>query len=305
MLDLRRLRLLHELSERGTIAAVADALKFTPSAVSQQLAMLEREAGVPLLERAGRGVRLTDPALVLVGHAGALLARAALAEADLAAAAGTVTGRARIAGFQSVALRIALPVIAALAEEAPRLRCELVEAEPEDALPALARGDLDLVLGDEWQHQPWRLPAGLERHALLRDPVHLVLPADHPVARRHPATVPLGELEHAAWAAGHAGMGWEEMIQRACRAAGGFEPDIRHRANDATVALAAVERGLAVTMLPGLPLAGRGPGIALRAIAGHRLERAILAVTRSADAARPSTQALLAAVVQTAGRCRP
>src|SRR6185503_6298635 len=100
MLDLRRLRLLRELNERGTIAAVADALQFTPSAVSQQLAILEREAGVPLLERAGRGVRLTDPALMLVEHADALLERAALAEADLAAAAaaGTVTGRARIAG---------------------------------------------------------------------------------------------------------------------------------------------------------------------------------------------------------------
>src|ERR687891_311996 len=88
MLDLRRLRLLRELDERGTIAAVADALRFTPSAVSQQLAMLEREAGVPLLERAGRGVRLTDPALALVEHADALLERAALAEADLAEAPG-------------------------------------------------------------------------------------------------------------------------------------------------------------------------------------------------------------------------
>src|SRR5215207_5935974 len=102
MLELRRLRLLRELHQRGTIAAVADALRFTPSAVSQQLATLEREAGVQLLERAGRRVRLTDPALVLVGHAEALLERAALAEADLAAAAGTVSGRARIAGFQSV-----------------------------------------------------------------------------------------------------------------------------------------------------------------------------------------------------------
>ena len=99
MLDLRRLRLLRELHERGTIAAVADALQFTPSAVSQQLAMLERETGVRLLERAGRGVRLTDPALVLVGHADALLERAALAEADLAAAAGTVAGRGRIAAL--------------------------------------------------------------------------------------------------------------------------------------------------------------------------------------------------------------
>src|ERR687898_378190 len=130
MLDLRRLRLLRELNQRGTIAAVADGLQFTPSAVSQQLAMLEREAGVQLLERAGRGVRLTDAALVLVQHADALLERAAAAEADLAAAAGTVAGRARIAGFESVSLRIALPVIAELAETAPRLRCELVEAEP-------------------------------------------------------------------------------------------------------------------------------------------------------------------------------
>src|SRR3954454_16556816 len=101
VLHLGRLRLLRELHGRGTIAAVADALQFTPSAVSQQLAMLEREAGVPLLERAGRGVRLTDAALVLVDHAGALLDRAAVAEADLAAAAGSVSGRVRVAGFQS------------------------------------------------------------------------------------------------------------------------------------------------------------------------------------------------------------
>src|SRR5919201_4348534 len=191
MLDLRRLRLLRELHSRGTIAAVADALQFTPSAVSQQLAALEREAGVPLLERAGRGVRLTDAALVLVDHAEALLERAAEAEADLAAAAGTVAGRGRIAGFQSVALRLALPAMDALARDAPRLRCELVEAEPEQALPALALGDVDLVLGDEWQHQPLGLPSGLERHDLFEDPVHRLLPVRHPAARRHRETVPL------------------------------------------------------------------------------------------------------------------
>src|ERR671930_1634455 len=115
MLDLHRLRLLHELEARGTIAAVADALQFTPSAVSQQLSVLEREAGVPLLERAGRGVRLTDAALVLVDHAEALLERAELAEADLAAVAGTVAGRARIASFESVAVHLALPAMQSLA----------------------------------------------------------------------------------------------------------------------------------------------------------------------------------------------
>jgi DNA-binding transcriptional LysR family regulator len=294
MLDLRRLRLLRELRERGTIAAVADALQFTPSAVSQQLAMLERETGVRLLERAGRGVRLTDPALVLVEHADALLERTALAEADLAAAAGTVMGRGRIAGFRSVLLRIALPAMAGLARDAPRLRCEIVEAEPEQALPALALGDLDLVLADEWQHQPWRLPAGLERHELLRDPVRVVLPDSHPAAAGE--EVRLAELAGEAWATGHAWMAWEEMTQGTCRALGGFEPDIRHRANDATIALALVAAGQAVTLLPELPLDPRPPGVAVRAIADGPVNRTIFAVTRATDAARPSTRALLAAV---------
>jgi DNA-binding transcriptional LysR family regulator len=296
MLDLRRLRTLRELHERGTIAAVADALRFTPSAVSQQLAMLERETGVRLLERAGRGVRLTDPALVLVEHADALLERAARAEADLAAAAGTVTGRGHIAGFQSVALHLALPAMDALGLKAPRLRCGLVEAEPEQALPALAIGDVDLVLGDEWRHQPVRLPAGVQRHELLQDPVQLVLPADHPAALRHRDAVPLAELAGEPWSSGHAGMGWEEMTRRSCRELGGFDPDIRHRTNDATVGLALVARGLAVTMLPDLPLPRRHRGIALRAIAEGPVSRAIFAATRAADAARPSTQALLTAV---------
>jgi DNA-binding transcriptional LysR family regulator len=296
MLELRRLRLLRELHERGTIAAVADALQFTPSAVSQQLAMLEREAGVRLLEPAGRGVRLTDAALVLVDHAEALLDRAAVAEADLAAAAGTVAGRARIAGFQSVSLRLALPAMQRLGREAPRLRCELVEAEPEEALPALALGDIDLVLGDEWQHQPRRLPPGLDRHELMRDRVRIVLPARHPAARRHREAVPLAELATEAWTAGHAGLAWDEMIRRTCQELGGFEPDVRHRTNDAAISLALVAHGLAVTMLPDLPMPAPHPGTKVRDIADAPVSRAIFAATRASDATRPSTQALLAAV---------
>jgi DNA-binding transcriptional LysR family regulator len=297
MLDLRRLRLLRELHERGTIAAVADALQFTPSAVSQQLAILEREAGVRLLERAGRGVRLTDAARVLVGHAEALLDRAARAEADLAAAAGTVAGRGRVAGFESVLLRLAMPAMEALARDAPGLRCELVEAEPEEALPALARGELELVIGDDWQHQPLRLPDGVDRHDVLPDPVQLVLRARHPLLRRHRAAVPLAALSGEAWATGHAGMGWDEMTLRTCRELGGFHPDVRHRTHDATVAVALVARGLAVTMLPDLALPAAGPrGVARRPIAEGAVRRTIVAATRAADAARPSTQALLAAV---------
>jgi DNA-binding transcriptional LysR family regulator len=296
MLDLRRLRLLRELNERGTIAAVADALQFTPSAISQQLAILEREAGVPLLERAGRGVRLTDPALVLVQHAEALLERTALAEADLAAAAGSVTGRARIAGFQSVILRLMLPAMRALARDAPGLRCELLESEPEEALPALALGDVDLVLGDEWHHQPRRLPEGVDRLDLLSDRVLLVLPARHAVARKHRRSVPLAELADDPWTSGHPTMGWEEVTQRVCRQHGGFDPDIRHRTNDANISLSLVANGLAVAMVPELALPERHPGITLREMQSAPVTRAIFAATRATDAARPSIQALVSAV---------
>src|ERR671910_202137 len=236
MLDLRRLRLLRELNERGTIAAVADALQFTPSAISQQLAILEREAGVPLLERAGRGVRLTDPAL------------------------------------------------------------ELVESEPEEALPALALGDVDLVLGDEWHHQPRRLPEGLERLDLLSDRVLLVLPARHAVARKHRRSAPLAELASEAWTSGHPTMGWEEVTQRVCRQYGGFDPDIRHRTNDANISLSLVANGLAVAMVPELALPERHPGITLREMQSAPVTRAIFAATRATDAARPSIQALVSAV---------
>jgi DNA-binding transcriptional LysR family regulator len=304
MLELRRLRLLRELHERGTIAAVADALQFTPSAVSQQLTMLEREAGVQLLERFGRGVRLTDPALVLVEHATALLERAAVAEADLEAAAGTVAGRGRIAGFQSVTLRLALPAMERLAREAPRLRCEAVEGEPEQMLPALALGDVDLVLGDEWPQNPVRIPEGVQRHQLFGDPIHLVLPSRHPLVRANPEAVPLAELADAAWTTGPAAMGWDAMTRRTCRDLGGFEPDIRHRTNDPEVIFALVGRGLGVAMLPELALPRRSAGVVLRRIAEGPVTRAIFAATRTADAARPSTQALLAAVRKAAEAVR-
>jgi DNA-binding transcriptional LysR family regulator len=260
MLDLRRLRLLYELHARGTIAAVADALQFTPSAVSQQLAVLEREAGVPLLEPSGRSVRLTDAALVLVRHAGPLLERAELAQAELAAAAGRVAGRGRIASFQSTALKLAVPAMQALAREAPALRCELVEAEPEESLPALALGDVDLVLADEWQHQPLPRPEGVAREDLHLDPVRLVLPEKHPAAL------------------------------------GGFNPDLRHRTNDSVTSLALVAGGRAVTLLPELVGIEAHPGVAVRDPAEGSLHRTIFMASRAADAERPSVRALRSAV---------
>jgi DNA-binding transcriptional LysR family regulator len=296
MLDLHRLRLLHELHARGTIAAVAEALQFTPSAVSQQLAVLEREAGVPLLERAGRGVRLTDAALVLVRHAGILLERAGVAQAELAAAAGTAAGRGRIASFQSAAFHLAVPAMQALAREAPGLRCELIESEPEESLPALALGDVDLVLADEWQHQPLARPPGVEREDLWTEPVHLVLPEDHPAAQRHRQAVPLAELAAEVWTTGHRDTAWERLVERTCRELGEFDPDIRHRTNDSVTSLALVAGGQAVTLLPALNDPGARSGATVRAIAEGPVHRTTFAATRAADAQRPSVQALLAAV---------
>ena len=219
MLELRRLRLLSELHVRGTIAAVADALQFTPSAVSQQLAMLEREAGVPLVERAGRGVRLTDAALLLVEHAEALLERTARAEADRRRPRNGA-GRGRIAGFESVALRLALPAMESLTREAPRLRCELLELEPEEALPGLALGDIDLVLADEWEHQPQGFP--LAWSATTCSAIGAPRPAGaRPGCAPPPGAVSLAELAGEAWTTGRAGLGQDEMTRRSARSSAG------------------------------------------------------------------------------------
>jgi DNA-binding transcriptional LysR family regulator len=304
MLDLHRLRLLRELHVRGTIAAVAEALRFTPSAVSQQLAVLEREAGVRLLERAGRGVRLTDAALVLVGHAEALLDRAELAESDLAAATGKVAGRGRIASFQSAAFHLAVPAMQELGRTAPDLRLELVEAEPEESLPMLALGDVDLVLADEWQHQPLARPPGVEREDLWRDPVQVVLFESHPAVRRNRRSVPLSALADAPWATGHPGTAWAHMTTHACRELGGFDPDIRHRTNDSVTSLALVGAGEAVTLLPALvdPDPAKHPGVAVRAIADGELYRTIFTATRAADEGRPAVRAIREAIRAAAAR---
>jgi DNA-binding transcriptional LysR family regulator len=184
MLDLRRLRLLRELDARGTVGAAAAALGYTPSAVSQQLAVLEREAGVALLQRAGRNVRLTDAGRVLVVHAAALQDGVEAAEAALAASAATIAGSVRIAAFQTAMLHIVTPAIAALAISHPAVRVEVVEAEVEEALGALTQQRVDVLIGDEYGGLPRPRARGLRRETLLREQIRLVLPAAHPLARR-------------------------------------------------------------------------------------------------------------------------
>src|SRR3954447_484569 len=198
MLDLRRLRLLRELRERGTIAAVADALSYTPSAVSQQLSVLEREAGVPLLERVGRGVRLTDAAHRLADHADSVLARLEQAEAELAAASGAVHGRVRVTAFQTAARSLVAPVMRPLADRHEGLRIELLEEEAEWSLPLLRAGDVDVVVAEEYRSVPRPHEAALERVELGHDDIVLALPRDHPAAADG-GPVPLRRLADETW----------------------------------------------------------------------------------------------------------
>jgi DNA-binding transcriptional LysR family regulator len=279
MLDLRRLRLLRELEQRGTVRAVARALDYTPSAVSQQLAVLEREVGVALLERVGRGVLLTEAGRALAARAGDLLERAEAAEAELASlAGGAVSGTVRVAAFQTAALRIVTPALAAVAAAHPRVRVEVTEAELEDAVPRLRLGHLDAVIGDEYDGLPRRRPAELAREPLMREEVRLALPAGHPLANRR--RVPLARLAHAPWAAAQPGTGHREMHVRTCRALGGFEPDLRHSSDDLLILLELVRAGGACALLPDLVEAEGDPGVAVRSIAEGRVGREVFLLTR-------------------------
>jgi DNA-binding transcriptional LysR family regulator len=296
--DLRRLRLLRELEERGTLGAVAAALDYSPSAVSQQLAVLEKEVGAPLLEKAGRGVRLTDAGRLLAEHARRLLAAAEAAAADLAALGGEVRGTVRAGGLQSAARRVLVPAVARLMVEHPRVRAEVSELEFEQAVPGLRLGTVDLVISDEYDGHPRPRPAGLRFAVLRAEPLQLVLPAAHPLARGH-APVAADALREEVWAASEEGTGHHEMVVGTCRSRGGFEPDVRHRSNDADVQLELVRATGAVALLPALAVPPADPALAVREVAGAALRRRLVVVTRDAPAT-PALAAFLAAVTDRA-----
>ncbi len=286
MLDLHRLRLLREVEARHTVSAAAEALGYTTSAVSQQLSVLEREAGAPLLERVGRNVRLTDAGQVLVRHAQTLLDAVEAAESDVAqVAAGRVAGVVRVASFQSAMLRIVAPAVRELAASHPRVRVEATEQEVEQAVPALRLQHLDVVVGDEYDDQPRPVHGDLARTDLVRERVRLVLPADHPLARRR--KVPLTRLADQPWAACQPGTGHREMQVRTCRQLGGFEPDLRHASDDFLILLELVRTTGACALLPQLVL-GYEPrawesGVVVRDLAEGTIGRTVFMLTRRAS----------------------
>jgi DNA-binding transcriptional LysR family regulator len=281
MLDLRRLRLLRELDARGTVHAAARALDYTPSAISQQLAVLEREAGATLLERTGRTLRLTDAGRLLVEHAGALLDRMEAAEADVAAlVAGRPAGTVRIAAFQTAFLELVAPAVARLGGEHPDVRIEASEIEVEEGVPMLRLGHLDVVVGDEYEGVPRPVWADLAREPLLTEQVRVMLPAGHALAGRR--SVGLAHLADAVWVGGRSDTGHREMHLRVCRERGGFEPDVRFRSDDLAIQLEMVRATGACGLLPDLVLAGGFDGIAAPLVAGGGVGREVFTLTRRA-----------------------
>ncbi|PWJ53881.1 DNA-binding transcriptional regulator, LysR family [Quadrisphaera granulorum] len=303
VLDLRRLRLLRELSVRGTLSAVAAAAGYTPSAVSQQLDVLAREVGTPLLTKAGRGVRLTDAGQRLVQHAEVLLSADEAARADLhqlTRALGQLRGTVRAAGLQSAARHLLVPAVAALSVDHPHVEVHLTEAELEQALPGLQLGSLDLCVCDEYDGQPRPRPAGLRSDVVLREPLRLVLPLSHPLAAND-TPVELSSLADQPWVSAPSGTGHHQLVLAACRSRGGFDPTIRHHASDAEVHLDLVRHARAVTLLPTLSLPHADPTLAIREIAGPPMHRTLLLITR-ASAASPAVTAFVAAVRHAATR---
>jgi DNA-binding transcriptional LysR family regulator len=256
MLDVHRLRLLRELDRRGTLAAVARALSYSPSAISQQLSQLETEAGAALLEPAGRGVRLTPQARILVDHTEAILEQLEEAEADLRASLAEVRGTLRVASFQSVLFAVVPAVLTRLAERYPGLHVEIAHSEAGPAFAGLLAHDFDIVLGEEYPGTAQPLVTGARTQLLANDELFAVFPehGPHAVDRGPGAHLRLADLARVPWTLDPADTGPGQWARNVCREAG-FEPDVRYMASDLLLQIHLAETGHAASVIPGLILA--------------------------------------------------
>jgi DNA-binding transcriptional LysR family regulator len=290
MLDVRRLKVLHAVSEYGSVTAAAAALGYSAPAVSQQLAALEREVGIRLTERAGRGIGLTPAADILVAHATALLARLDAAEADIAALRDQVAGRVVLAAFPSAAAGIVPRAWASLSRTAPQVRLELEEMEPEESLPAVLHGEADVAVAHEYDLLPRPLDPLFERRELLADPVVVAVRDGDPAADGD-RPVDLAKLAGRPFLAPRRGTSCAEMIQRACARAG-FVPAVAARASDFHVLLSLVAAGAGVTLVPRLAAQRLPDGVRLLEPA-EPVTRTIFAVSRRGGDRRPAVRVVL------------
>jgi DNA-binding transcriptional LysR family regulator len=307
MLDTHRLRLLREFAERGTIAATAAALGYTPSAVSQQLAALERESGAVLLDRTARTAELTDAGRRLVEHAERILAMVEAAEADLSSAGPT--GRVTVTAFPTAAVAFG-PALVRRVRAHPGMSLLLRETDREEGLRLVRSGEVDVALIADWSGRLTRpgpgQPSGDEEtgvlrfYRLLRDPVVLVLPRGHPFA--DPAKpVDLDELADEPWLAAPIGEPSRQAVDRLLVGAGGMPPAPWEFEGLSTI-LSLVARGIGIAALPRLTLAAGDRRVAVRDLPGTTQARDVCAVARASSVRRPSVAVILAALDSAAER---
>lgn len=292
MLDLRRLALLRELHHRGTIAAVAAALSYSPSSVSQQLSLLEREVGTPLLVKSGRRLRLTPAAELLVGHTGEVLERMEELETALASAGEGVSGTVRLAVFQSAALGVVPQALTLFAERYPALRVEITQREPESALAAVWAREFDLVIAEQYPgHAAPRL-AGLDREPLCGDEIRL--------GASDPRVGSVRDASDAAWVMEPRGTASRHWAEQTCRLAG-FEPDVRFETADLQAHIRLIESGHAVALLPDLVWGGGAPSVRVVDLPGAPRREVFTSARRGADAAIAACRKVLGQAVAAIG----
>jgi DNA-binding transcriptional LysR family regulator len=293
MLDVRRLRLLRELRDRGTVTATAQAVHLTPSAVSQQLATLSREAGVPLLTKQGRGVRLTPQAHLLLDHATVLATQLERARADLAAHADGDVGTVTVGAFATAITALVSPAIGELRETRPRLRVAVRETEPPECFTKLETGRIDIVIEVDYQGGPTRSDPRYHRKDLMFDPFEVAVPADDPLAQRE--SVDLVDLANRTWINGDGEGPCRLLIMSTCASAG-FTPDVRHDVNTYGSALALVGAGAGVTLIPALAPDVPPSNVVLRPLRQEHAGRHVYAAVRDGSQHLPVVAAVLDAL---------
>jgi DNA-binding transcriptional LysR family regulator len=287
MLDVRRLRVLREVARRGSLAAAADGLSYTPSAVSQQIAALEREAGTALLERRARGVVLTEAGEVLVEHAEAILSALDAAESALAALADLRRGHLRMASFATAAASVLPAAIDVFRARHPGVELTVGQASPTESVARLRAGRIDLALTVDL---PPETAEGVEIIHLFDDPVQLALHREHPLAAK--PDLRLEDLAQETWIDVPRTTSGGQVLTRACTEAG-FVPRVRFESDDYTVIQQLVGAGAGVALLPDLAFSAPHPSVVLRSLGPHGPSRNIQVATRPESFRSPAAAVML------------
>ena len=298
-INLDHLRTLRALRENRTVTATAAALYLTPSAVSQQLAALSRSVGAPLLVHQGRGVRLTPQALVLLEHGEIVFAQLERARADLARFDAGEIGTVAIAAFATAISGLVVPSLSILSRDRPGITVIIEEIEAPECFSALDAGTVDLLISVDYSLGPTQSDSRYQRIPLLRDPLRVVVPADHRIARWR--SVSLGELCEEPWIVGTRPHPCTD-VTLAAFAAASISPTIVHRANDWQTVLSLVERGAGVALVPMLALDKNRTGVADLRVDPSEPARNIYAAVRKGSEGAPHIAAAIEALLAVAGQ---